>query len=945
MLTVTVLTAKNISAVAEYYEGGKDDYYSKEGGDKEWQGKGADFFDLSGDVDKGVFKSMLAGKLPDGTLMARTQRLDSKTRIGIDFTFQAPKSVSLQALVAMDQSIIAAHDKAVSAAVKELEQRVKARQKIDGKSHTQNTANLIIAKFRHETNREKEPHLHTHAVAINATRRDDGKWCALVNDELIKNPKYYDLLYKSVLAKELESCGYKLSHTKDSFELAHISRKQIEGMSSRLVQIDEYLASRGVTRETSTAEQRDLAAMQTRKKKEYGIDRDELHSFWLKKSKELGINYESREWNNEGLIKGKKEDVSSSLINVSKEEMAKRAVNFAINHHTERQTIVTELELKATAITQSLGNALPEDIQKEIDSLSQKGKLITGEVLYKSSTDQNVSLSRNGWVAEIEKLGRTKKEAILAVEKGILTGRLVSTGRRFTTQKALEQERKILSSELKGRDQAKPILTHEETKRFLDTTTLRKDQREASELILCTPNRIIGVQGQAGVGKSYTSVSVVGRIEQEGYKVHVLAPYGSQVKSLQKDGLTQAKTVASFLHTLSREHSLNEKTVIYVDEAGVLPNRLMAKLCEISERTGARLVLLGDVEQTKAVEAGIPFGLLQRNGMETALMNAIQRQKDNPTLLKAVELAAVGKSLESLELITQVIEDKDADKRYANIANEYVSLDKKTREDTLVLTGTNKSREIINSLIRDGLKIENEIKVTTLSRYDTTQAERRFSRNYNVGTTAIKPDKDYPNVGLVRGETYIVRGQGEGNTLILESEDKKNIVINPAHHKHLSVYKLATQDYGVGDKLVITRNNAELDIANGDRVTVKEVKNGKLYLEDSDRREIVFDASKKLHLDYAYVSTVHSAQGLTSSRVIANIEAQSKTVSKDWYYVAISRAKHSVKVYTENLKQLPASVARASTKQAAMDLEHKAMERTQEKSKGYIKNNGHDYER
>ncbi|EIL8155617.1 ATP-binding domain-containing protein, partial [Salmonella enterica] len=100
-----------------------------------------------------------------------------------------------------------------------------------------------------------------------------------------------------------------------------------------------------------------------------------------------------------------------------------------------------------------------------------------------------------------------------------------------------------------------------------------------------------------------------------------------------------------------------------------------------------------------------------------------------------------------------------------------------------------------------------------------------------------------------------------------------------------------------------------------------------------DDREIVLNTKEKLHLDYAYVSTVHSAQGLTSNRVIANIEAKSRTVSKDWYYVAISRAKHVVKVYTDNIKKLPSSVARASTKQAAMELNHKVMEKTQQKSK------------
>ncbi|EBZ8659949.1 TPA: conjugative relaxase [Escherichia coli] len=935
MLNVTILTAeKSVDDVTRYFMDGIDDYYQKEGDSKTWQGDGAERLGLGSDVDEKTFRDLLKGKLPDGQQMARTQRNDSKNRIAIDFTFQAPKSVSIQALIGGDSQIIAAHDRAVAAAVKELEKRAKTRQKMNGKSYVQSTGNLIVAKFRHETNREKEPHLHTHAVALNATQRADGEWRALVNDELVKNPIYYDMVYKSAFAKELEDLGYNLRLEKHGFELAHISRDQIEGMSTRLQQVDEKLREMGLSRENSTAAQRTLAARTTRKKKDTSIEREDLFKQWDKNAKELGIQFDSRKLNLDGIgYSDKVSEVSKNIEVVSSQEMTKRAVQFAINHHTERHTIITYEELATTALNHGMGKSAAESVDLEIERLKASGKLITEKPLYTAINTSSVnSLTREEWIKEMIELGRSKQDARRQVDLAIAHGRLVKQAERFTTQKALEQERKILTSELTGRGASKPVLSNEDAHAFMDTTTLRKDQREAAELILCSDSRVLGVQGQAGVGKSFMSTSVTERLKEAGYTVHILAPYGSQVKSLQKDGMTEARTVASFLHTLSREHTLDSKTFIYVDEAGVLPNRLMAKLADISASSGARLVLMGDTEQTKAVEAGIPFSLLQRNGMETAVMNEIQRQKENPTLLKAVGLAAVGRSLESLALITQVAETKESVIRYKQIADEYVSLDKDERDKTLVLTGTNESREQINELIRNGLNIRNDIEITALSRFDSTQAERRYSRNYNADSTAIRPERDYPHAGLVRGEVYIVRGQGENNTLIIENKGGDRFSINPAHHKHISVYKLTKQQYGVGDKLVITRNDAGLDVANGDRVTVAAIKNDQLHLKIDDR-EIVLNTKEKLHLDYAYVSTVHSAQGLTSNRVIANIEAKSRTVSKDWYYVAISRAKHVVKVYTDNIKKLPSSVARASTKQAAMELNHKVMEKTQQKSK------------
>ncbi|WP_407200928.1 MobF family relaxase [Enterobacter cloacae] len=123
-----------------------------------------------------------------------------------------------------DAEIIKAHDKAVTLAVEELERRAMTRHKIDGKSYKEETGNLIVAKFRHETNRGAGPHLHTHAVAINATRRADGVFWALVNDELIKILSFMGRVYRSILARELEAIGYKLRHENDAFELAHITQ-------------------------------------------------------------------------------------------------------------------------------------------------------------------------------------------------------------------------------------------------------------------------------------------------------------------------------------------------------------------------------------------------------------------------------------------------------------------------------------------------------------------------------------------------------------------------------------------------------------------------------------------------------------------------------------------------------------------------------------------------
>lgn len=935
MLTPVILTAdKSVERAASYYEDGVDDYYQKEGESKVWQGVGAEMLGLTGDVGKAEFKGLLAGRLPDGEVFRSSIRNDSKTRIGIDFTFHAPKSVSMQALVSGDAGIIKAHDLAVTAAVAELEKRTQAREKINGKSYTQITGNLIVAKFRHETNREQEPHLHTHAVAINATRRADGAWRALVNDELIKNPKLYGTIYKTILAAELEKQGYKLRFEKDSFELAHISREQILGMSTRTQQINDALEAQGLTRESSTPEQRNYIAKATRKAKDKNVDGEMLRERWKNISNDLGVDFNSREWEyNDKASEKAAKHIVENLETLTKEQAAKRAVQFAINHYTERQTIVDREYIFNTALEHALGKTTNEEINNEIERLVKTGKLVTEAPIYQTqNSGEKKAHSKEEWVGIMVAAGKSPKEAKRQVNLAITHGRLVKLNERFTTQKAMDQERRILSAELNGRGKAEPIMLAENVGEYLETTTLRKDQKEAAHLVLTSTNKILGIQGKAGVGKSYMTKQVTDKIKESGYFVHVLAPYGTQKKALRNDGMDEARTVASFLHTLSREHQLNEKTVIVVDEAGVLPNRLLDRLTQISESTGARLVLIGDTEQTKAVEAGIPFAILQRNGMETALMNENQRQKDNPQLLKAVELAAAGKSAESLSYITQVNEIENPTKRFSAIANAYVSLPEKERNDTLVLTGTNESRVKLNNLIRKGLGMKSEVEVTALTRIDTTKATRRYSRYYQAYGTAIRPERDYLKSGLERGKVYIVTDHGQGNTLIVKDEDGQSFTINPAQHTQLSVYKLEKQAYGVGENLVITRNDAGMDIANGDKFTITAINGKHIYLTDG-QKEIVFDTTQKLHLDYNYVKTVHSAQGLTATNVLANIEAKSRTVDKDWYYVAMSRAKMAVTVFTENRKKLPSAISKLSEKTAALDHGNKSAQKINERNK------------
>lgn len=107
--------------------------------------------------------------------------------------------------------------------------------------------------------------------------------------------------------------------------------------------------------------------------------------------------------------------------------------------------------------------------------------------------------------------------------------------------------------------------------------------------------------------------------------------------------------------------------------------------------------------------------------------------------------------------------------------------------------------------------------------------------------------------------------------------------------------------------------------ANGDRFTVKSVGSQEILVADG-KREVRLPVDRPLHVDYAYASTVHSAQGLTSKNVMYEADSRSPTTTREVFYVAISRAKERASIYTNDATRLPASVARATQKHSALEL-------------------------
>jgi len=910
---------------SHYYADQQDDYYSRDGAAAQWQGKAAQALGLTGTVDQEAFLRALRGNFGPEIKLSRSIRLDSKARGALDITFSPPKSLSIQALVGKDACVIEAHDRAVTQALAFIESElVRARQAERGVTTMARTGNAVIAKFRHETARPTEgaysdPQLHTHALLMNITQRVDGSWVAVCNDDIFRLKSIAQAIYHAELASELEKAGHTLRYEDKSFELAHISRQQIEGLSKRSEEVNAELAALGLDRQTASRALKQTLALKTRQGKAPEITRDELQKDWERQAKALGIDFSAA-----------KQPVQKTreLSPEAAAWVADECLKWAIKHHTERESVMDGKALLKTALHRSHGTGIQfTELKAAVKRSLDKGHLILGTLEYRLARDcEGEGLSRSAWIAQMVQKGMSQKRAQEHVRTSIARGELIPTGARYTTQVAREGEKRTLPIERAGRGQVVPIVQVEAARAALAGRSLKPGQLAAAELILATADRFVGVQGLAGTGKSHMLAQVKATAESAGYTVKAVASYGKQIEALRELGL-QARTVASVLEARQKDRfKLNPKTVLVIDEAGVVPARIMERLMKMAEVDGARVVMLGDTGQTKAVEAGRPFHQLQAAGMATALMGDIIRQK-TPELKEAVELAAKAEASASLSVLDRKLQSvrtvNDDGERYDQIASRYAALNAEARRETLIITGTNASRNALNEATHQALGLGGRgFAFALLTRRDTTQAERRVAKYYVAGDI-IQPERDYKGGDLRQGEMYRVIGTVTDKPNMLEVEHlatRTRPTFNPARAAKLSLYEPVKAELAAGDWVRVTRNNASLDLVNGARFEVLAVTPTTVTLGGGGRRLNLDAATAPLHLDRAYATTSHSAQGLTCDRVLINAESFSRTTQRDVYYVAISRARHQVELYTDAAGKLAGVVNRLEEKTAALDI-------------------------
>lgn len=354
------------------------------------------------------------------------------------------------------------------------------------------------------------------------------------------------------------------------------------------------------------------------------------------------------------------------------------------------------------------------------------------------------------------------------------------------------------------------------------------------------------------------------------------------------------------------------------------------RVLEISRKTGARLILLGDNMQTGAIEQGKPFWLMQRLGLPKAELTASVRQETRPMKVAVTQarLENYGASLASLD---KVVSGDTAENLAQALVGEWTRLGAKSRTKTNILVLENATRLILNDKIREALKAEGALAgqdtgFSVLTPSGMTDQEKRFPRFYTRGQIVLF-SRDDIGLGVAQDREYRVAGIAKDETgrqrVRLSDENDRTILWDPrlGRTSKVNIFNEEHRDLAKGDRIQWRLVDHALGIRNADRGTVEKLTDRTAtILWDRDGRRQEIDLTRHKNWDHGYAETVYSAQSKTYDRVYVLAPVGSSLVTGKNYYTAITRARFGVKLWTESADRLIEKLERNSgTKTSALE--------------------------
>lgn len=849
-----MLSVSNVSIeqASTYYS--QDNYYTKERG--EFFGKAIENLHFTQELTHENFIHMLNGENGNNESLRKANQT-GKERAGMDHTFTAPKKLSIYLEMAeakgnteLSEAIRKAHDQAVNATLSHIEE------------------NYIYTRVR-ETKGADRVLVKTDNMIVSKFEHDTTR-------EL--DPELHTHCVIGNLT-QLPDGSWQAISNEELF-----NHKMLNGQYYRS-ELAKNLKSLGFEIEMTDAKTMLFDIK--------GIDQS-LHDEFSRRSvqiKELLPKLRARypKANQAKLKEYAAQESRKAKKDVNRDEVRQE--------NLERASKLTDVDqLLSTLQKPSIVHEInpQEYIQKAAHILTEQESVIKKEELFKVS--MTLSL---GEVGAKELLQEIDKANLIKIDEN-----------SYTTQEMYDIEHEIIELANASKNTKEKLLI---TEIPLDPS-MTDDQNKALKHILTSQDMVIGIQGDAGSGKTYMLKQLKELLNDKNIELQGLAYTGSAVDELHKGSGIASQTLHSFFATQAQESEVPKEKVYIVDEASMIGSRQMHQLILKAQEQNARIVLIGDTKQFQTISAGAIFEQLQQRGMQTVVMEESLRQKT-----------------QNLKECVQFIKNKETDKAFEVLEKEDLVLEKddlvgsalqsyKEDANALLIVSKNALRTRINDAIRAHKILKNEISATqsvqVKESINLTAQEKLFINTYhkdhivfvNESKNGLKAGSE-ASIDSINQDTHEI-------TLKFKDDSTKTIDISK-HGDQLSLFTCKEKSFGIGDKIAFTKNDKKLNVKNGNIGTVQALDEQGNVTIDIQGKTVNFNLKQYNYLDHGYAVTDFKAQGATADNVV--IIADSKMAHIKSFYTQVTRAKYSVKVITDNIEQLKENVMRNPTKSTTLD--------------------------
>lgn len=663
--------AKSYYSTADYYAEGQELVGF-------WTGDAAARLGLSGKVQQADWDALCDNLNPEtGEALTPRRRVDR--RVGYDFNFHVPKSVSILYGLTRDERILDAFRESVRETMHDMESEMQTRVRTHGRNEDRTTGNMVWGEFIHFTARPvdgvPDPHLHAHCFVFNATwDKKESRWKAGQFAGLKRDAPYFEAVFHSRLARRLQELGLPTVRTRCGWEIAGIPDTAIQRFSRRTALIEDAAREAGVTDPEAKGE---LGA-KTRERKARNLTLNELREEW----------------------RGRLEPAEAAALalragHIGEESYpeqpaaVREAADQAISHCFERSAVVPERRLLADAMKRAVGIASPDTVAQAV-------------------ADRRLIIA--------ERDGR----------------------RLATTREVLAEESRMLAFARDGRGTSRPLAPEH----VIQREWLNDAQQKAVRHVLGSRDRVVLVRGAAGTGKTSMMQETAEAIESTGTRVFTFAPSADASRGvLRQEGFEGADTVSRLLVDERLQAEIRGQ-VIWIDEAGLLSSRMMTEVFDLAGKLDARVVLSGDRRQHGSVERGAALRLLEEEaGIRPAELRDIQRQRgEYKAAVAALGDGRTDEGFRRLDHLGWIREVGDTD-RYRVLAEDYAAIVQQCKT-ALVVSPTHLEGEWITGEIRDRLRHAGRLhggdrSFTVLESTNLTEADKRDGLNYTPGDVLV----------------------------------------------------------------------------------------------------------------------------------------------------------------------------------------------------------------